>query len=203
MLKKTIKVIWTIPFFLFSILVWPFFYDKKYLHAPEFSSLQAEGWLWVPRDIWARLTRRQNVSIRWPVAPECVCGKNIEFPPEDVGYFQNNGGYFQTINGKITIGKGCQFANGVALITTNHDPYCIEKHVEGKDIAIGDYCWLGRNVTVLPGVILGEHTVVGAGAIVTHSFPEGYLVLAGNPAREIKKLDPSRFPAQNESDKEN
>ncbi|MNL61911.1 putative acetyltransferase [compost metagenome] len=42
---------------------------------------------------------------------------------------------------------------------------------------------------VLPGVQLGEFTIVGAGAVVTKSFTEGYCVIAGNPARVIKSLD--------------
>lgn len=188
-IKVILKSIWALPFFLFSMLMWPLFYDRKYLKAPEFSSLTSDGWFWVPRDIWARLTRRKNVRTRWPVSPECVCGDNIKFSPEDVGYFQCQGGYFQTIKGKITIGKRCKIANGVAMITTNHDTYNVEQHVEGKDIIIGDFCWLGRNATILPGVTLGDHTVVGAGAIVTHSFPEGNVVLAGVPAKVVKNLE--------------
>ena len=45
------------------------------------------------------------------------------------------------------------------------------------------------NSVVLPGVKLGDHTVVGAGSIVTKSFPEGYCVIAGNPAKMIKKIN--------------
>ena len=188
-LKKLVKCIWGFPFFIISILFWPFFYDWKYLKATEFSSLSAGGWFWVPRDVFARLTRRKNLHVRWPVAPECTCDPNIVFAPEDVNIFQSFGGYFQTMHGKITIGKGCKIANGVALITTNHDPYYVERHLPGKDIVIGEACWLGRNVTVLPGVVLGAHTVVGAGAVVTHSFPEGNVVLAGVPAKIIKNLE--------------
>jgi len=58
-------------------------------------------------------------------------------------------------------------------------------------VTIGDYCWIGMNATILPNVILGNHTIVAAGAVVTRSFPEGYCILAGNPARIIKQLDPS------------
>ena len=46
------------------------------------------------------------------------------------------------------------------------------------------------NVVVLPGVELGDGTIVGAGAVVTRSFPEGECVLAGNPAKIIRTLGP-------------
>ena len=45
------------------------------------------------------------------------------------------------------------------------------------------------NSVILPGVTLGPHTIVGAGSVVTHSFPDGYCVIAGNPARLIRTLD--------------
>ena len=45
------------------------------------------------------------------------------------------------------------------------------------------------NAVILPGVTLGDHTIVGAGSIVTKSFPEGYVVIAGNPAKIIRTLE--------------
>jgi acetyltransferase-like isoleucine patch superfamily enzyme len=47
-------------------------------------------------------------------------------------------------------------------------------------------------VKILPEVELGDFTIVGAGSIVTKSFPEGYCVIAGNPAKLIRKLDPEK-----------
>ena len=44
------------------------------------------------------------------------------------------------------------------------------------------------NSVILPGVTLGDHTVVGAGSVVTKSFEQGYCVIAGNPARIIREL---------------
>ena len=54
---------------------------------------------------------------------------------------------------------------------------------------IGDNVWLGGGVTVLPGVTVGENTVVGAGAVVIHDLPPD-VVAVGNPARIVKRAEP-------------
>ncbi|MGA2084600.1 MAG: DapH/DapD/GlmU-related protein, partial [Terracidiphilus sp.] len=61
-------------------------------------------------------------------------------------------------------------------------------HLEGKDVVLGENCWIGMNAVILPGVHLGARTVVGAGAIVRTSFPEGNCILAGVPAKKVKEL---------------
>ncbi len=76
----------------------------------------------------------------------------------------------------------------MGIITQNHDPQNPNKHLPAKEVVIGDNCWIGMNAVILPGVHLGDHITVGAGAVVTHSF-EGNCVIAGNPARIIKKFD--------------
>jgi acetyltransferase-like isoleucine patch superfamily enzyme len=48
------------------------------------------------------------------------------------------------------------------------------------------------NAVVLPGVELGDFTVVGAGSVVTHSFRSGYCIIAGNPAKLIRNIDPDK-----------
>lgn len=77
----------------------------------------------------------------------------------------------------------------MGLITANHDINNPDLHTESKDIMLGEKCWIGMNSVILPGVTLGNHTTVGAGSIVTKSFPEGYCVIAGNPAIKIKDID--------------
>lgn len=103
----------------------------------------------------------------------------------------SRGCYIQAYNG-IEIGDYTVIGPNVGLISSNHDPYDISSPVAGDPIRIGRYCWIGMNAVVLPGVTLGDHTVVGAGAVVTHSFPEGYCTLGGVPATVIKTLDRDR-----------
>lgn len=104
----------------------------------------------------------------------------------------SRGCYIQAING-IEIGDYTLMAPNVGLISANHDPYGNNEHISDEPIRIGRYCWIGMNAVILPGVTLGDHTVVGAGAVVARSFPDGYCVLGGVPARLIKKLDPARI----------
>lgn len=91
-------------------------------------------------------------------------------------------------------------ARGCALITSNHDFMNLDKHQGFKNISLGDHCWLATNVVLIPGVVLGPHTVVGANAVVTKSFEEGYCVLAGIPAKKIKDLPREDTLADNSCD---
>lgn len=97
--------------------------------------------------------------------------------------------YIQGKSG-IKLGDYSLVGPGVGIISTNHDIYDIKSHSSSRGVVIGSYCWIGMNAVILPGVRLGDHTIVAAGAIVTKSFPNGYCVLAGNPARVVKNLEP-------------
>lgn len=98
------------------------------------------------------------------------------------------GGAYITGIGGITIGDYCLFAKNIVIVTANHNIYDYRDR-ELKPVSIGDYCWLGAGAKVMPGVTLGDHTIVAAGAVVTSSFPDGYGILAGVPARKIKDID--------------
>lgn len=65
----------------------------------------------------------------------------------------------------------------------------------GKPITIGEDCWLGGNVTVLPGVTIGRGVTVGAGSVVTKDV-EADVVVVGNPARVVKRLKGSEGGAK-------
>ena len=95
------------------------------------------------------------------------------------------GCYFQGYNG-IFIGEETLFGPGVRVLSANHEIGDVEK--KAPPIYIGRRCWLGANVIILPGITLGNDTIVGAGAVVTRNFPEGKVVLTGIPAKAIRSL---------------
>ena len=141
---------------------------------------------------WYRQKVLREVSnASWPVhfTSTVVNPENIECGIEtSPGYSPGN--YIQAI-GKVTIGDYTQIAPNVGIISANHDIYDNSEHIV-QEVKIGRYGWIGMGAIILPGVELGDFTIVAAGAIVTKSFPEGYVVIGGNPAREIKKLDPNK-----------
>ena len=90
----------------------------------------------------------------------------------------------------IRIGKNCQIAPRVQLLTAEHplEPTPRKDGWEsGRPIEIGDNVWLGAGVIVLPGVTIGENSVVGAGSVVTKDLPAN-VVAVGSPARLIRNL---------------
>lgn len=133
-----------------------------------------------------------NRPAYWPVhfTSQIVAPNNIYAGVETCpGYMP--GCYIQGM-GKIYIGDYTQIAANVGIISANHDVHDSRQHIEARPVRIGRYGWIGMNAVILPGVELGDFTVVGAGSVVTKSFPEGYCVIAGNPAIIIRRLDRSR-----------
>ena len=99
------------------------------------------------------------------------------------------GCYLDGRNG-IVIGKNTWIGPGVKIISMNHENTNFNHYVKAPPIEIGRDCWLGSNVVILPSVKLGDHTIVAAGAVVSHSFPHNDQLIGGVPAKVIKKLPP-------------
>ena len=147
------------------------------------------GWYWAWKDLKGK-TRGDNKKIPYPVNPRTIVSADrVIFDPDNINIFQTPGCYWQVHDAHIYVGSGCYVAPNVGIITTNHDIQDPSRHSPGQDVRIGKNCWIGMNAVILPGVVLGDHTVVAAGAVVAKSFPNGYVVVGGVPAKVIKTID--------------
>ncbi|MBU2652039.1 MAG: hypothetical protein KKA81_14010 [Bacteroidetes bacterium] len=99
-------------------------------------------------------------------------------------------------SGKLYFGDYTFIGQNCGILSGGHEIY---EHMKqfSKETRIGSYCWIGMNSMIMPGVTLGDLTVVGAGSVVTKSFPEGNCIIAGNPAKFIKSLDPEKLVRMN------
>ena len=107
----------------------------------------------------------------------------------------------------IFIGDCTMLGPNVVIATAGHPilPELREKALQyNMPVHIGKNCWLGAGVIVLPGVTIGDNTVIGAGSVVTKDIPAN-VVAVGNPCRVIKKItdeDKRKFYKNEEIDDE-
>lgn len=90
----------------------------------------------------------------------------------------------------ITIGEGVLIGPNVMIATTGHPVhYKLRPHGEmySFKVVIGDHVWIGGNVSICPGVTIGENSVIGAGSVVTKSIPAN-TVAVGNPCRVLREI---------------
>lgn len=127
------------------------------------------------------------------------CGKDVIV--KDRCYFGNGGrlrigdrsqmGQNARLSGTITLGNDVVMGPDVVMMATSHEfartdiPINQQGEKTEEPIVIGNDCWIGTRAIILPGVTLGDHCIVAAGAVVTHSFP-GNTILGGVPARLLK-----------------
>ena len=115
--------------------------------------------------------------------------------------------HYEFLGDKLIIGKFCQIASGITIIMNgaNHrmnsvttypfniigngwekvTPSLDELPFKG-DTVIGNDVWIGQNVTILPGVHIGDGAIIGANSIVTKDIP-AYHIAGGNPSKIIRK----------------
>ena len=101
-------------------------------------------------------------------------------------------GLHNTIIGPVTIGNHVNLAQGITVTALNHNFEDPNKRIDEQGIStmpvvIEDDIWIGANAVILPGVTIGHHSVVAAGAVVTKNVPPHSLV-AGVPAKVIKQI---------------
>lgn len=104
---------------------------------------------------------------------------------------------FIEAQGGVIIGKYFHTGRGLTIFSGNHDynskdyiPYGPDSIL--KPVKIRDFVWCGANVTICPGVSVGEGAVIGAGSVVTKDVPD-YAVVGGNPAKVLKMRDKETF----------
>ncbi len=101
-------------------------------------------------------------------------------------------GLHNTIIGPVTIGSHVNLAQGITVTALNHNFEAPERRIDEQGVStqqvtISDDIWIGANAVVLPGVTIGNHCVIAAGAVVTKDVPPHSLV-AGVPAKIIKQI---------------
>ena len=101
-------------------------------------------------------------------------------------------GLHNTIIGPVSIGNHVNLAQGITVTALNHNFEDTEKRIDEQGVSttpvvIDDDVWIGANAVILPGVHIGNHCVVAAGAVVTKDVPPHSLV-AGVPAKVIKQI---------------
>jgi len=130
---------------------------------------------------------RINGNVPWPVhfTSKVKSPKKIERGTKAPGF--SPWCYLDGRNG-IVIEENVWVGPRVSIISMDHDLNNYNSYKKEQPIIIRKNSLLTTGCIILPGVELGEHTVVAAGAVVTKSFPEGNQVLAGNPARVIKQI---------------
>lgn len=104
-----------------------------------------------------------------------------------------NDGVWLGCTERITIGQRVLLGPGVRIVDNGyHGVYARRRLPRAEPVAIGDDVWIASDAIILPGVTVGVGAVVGAHAVVTEDVPP-WAVVAGNPARVVKTLDPARF----------
>lgn len=101
-------------------------------------------------------------------------------------------GIHSTVIGPVTIGSHVNLAQGITVTALNHnfsakDKFIDEQRVATSPIVIEDDVWIGANAVILPGVRIGRHSVIAAGAVVNRDVPP-YSLAVGVPAQVKRKI---------------
>lgn len=117
------------------------------------------------------------------LTPKLVIGDNTSFEQH----------LHMTCGESITIGRECTFSSRVLITDIDHDYSKINTKVSyqpliTKSVKIGDYCFVGMDVKIFPGVNIGDNVIVGANSIVMSDLPS-YTVCVGIPAKPIKRYN--------------
>lgn len=138
------------------------------------------------KEILKRILGRTKETFRIEQPFICDYGYNIEIGEN---FYSNHNLIILDAN-KVVFGDNVFIAPNCSFYTAGH-PLEVELRNKGleyaKPIKVGDNVWIGGNVIVLPGVTIGDNTVIGAGSVVTKDIPSNVLAV-GNPCRVIRTI---------------
>ena len=96
------------------------------------------------------------------------------------------------IDSAVTIKGHNMMGPDVKIFSRNHyyneELHCFKGYTSQKKVVVGEYSWIGTRTLVMPGVTIGDHVIIGGGAVVTKNVPNGVLA-AGNPCVVKKVID--------------
>lgn len=122
-----------------------------------------------------------------------ITGSHVQI---GVHTYYNSGAISASAKAPVQIGKWCAIGYNVSIVACTHDSYFPtgpENLRPSKElpVSIGNGVWIGNNVVILPGTMVGDYAVLGANSVITGNIPP-YSVVAGVPARIIYTKDPAR-----------
>lgn len=128
-------------------------------------------------------------SVNVPVELATGRGGRLEIGPDcSINYGVSIGAL-----GSVTLGARCRLGPYVMIVDSEfHDAYDRALRPAPKPVVIGDDVWIGAKASVMPGVTIGRGAIVGTAAVVTHDV-EPYTVVAGVPAKVIRRLEPEKL----------
>jgi acetyltransferase-like isoleucine patch superfamily enzyme len=170
-----------------KILIWQILYIVKFDKLFDLA-LQARTRV--------RLMRYRENGINLTFVPQggyeiMIAGDLSKFEIHPTSHLKSD--TFIESSGGVKIGKYFHVGRGLTIFSSNHN-YKSEKSIPYDEVdimepvVIGDFVWFGANVTIVPGVRIGEGAVVGMGSVVTRDVPPGAIV-GGNPAKIIAYRD--------------
>ena len=134
-----------------------------------------------------RVMTLEGSRVNSNVVPDIWQDYDITFLVTDVDGFKQSDEWLKVFGDHVFIGPDCGF------YTVNH-PFDVKKRNEGLEYAqpirIGNHVWIGGGVRVMPGVTIGDNTIIGGGSVVTKDIPKNCLAF-GNPCKVIRKITTS------------
>lgn len=152
------------------------------------------------RPLVQRIARAYGVPVESGLTAVGQHPLRLEDPPEVARHNIPRSVYFNTRSGSITVGANTVFGEGVMVLTGKHANIREAReqgvplhHVpeSGRDVTIGRGCYVGSRAIIVGPVTIGDHAVIGAGAVVTHDVPAETFA-AGVPARVVASLGEGR-----------